>query len=39
MIDLTDFFRQQQVPFALMLIAILLLLIFSTLVDRRMGKK
>ncbi len=39
MINLDNFFKQQQVPFALLLIAFLLLLIFFTLVDRRMGKK
>jgi hypothetical protein len=39
MIDLTEFFKQQMTPFALMLIALLLLLIFFVKVDKQLGKK
>ncbi|EKE14995.1 MAG: hypothetical protein ACD_12C00206G0009 [uncultured bacterium] len=39
MIDLTEFFKQQMTPFALMLIVLLLLLIFYVRVDKQIGKK
>ncbi len=39
MIDLTEFFKQQMAPFALMLIVLLLLLIFFVKVDKQLGKK
>jgi len=39
MFNFDVFFKQQQVPFALLLIAFLLMLIFFAKVDKQLGKK
>jgi len=39
MIDLTEFWKSQMTPFALLLIAFLLMLIFFAKVDKQLGKK
>jgi len=39
MFNFDDFFKQQQLPFVLLLIAFLLMLIFFAKVDRQLGKK